>query len=264
MRKRIMLGTVAVATVGLISAFATSAYATPGKTSACSNCHSGTALAVSATQTSNDGTNASYSVSAPGAGYIAVFSGGTKIAQVTGASGTITVADGKTYTLHAVKGPKTSSGYGSKSISPVAPAPVPVPVPVPDPTPVPVPVPDPTPVPVPDPTPVPVPTPDPTPAPVPVPGATTAVLKVRVLNSHGDAIRKAMVTVTNVATGETFTAKADSHGRVTFNGLALAVYRVTATSGKYSGKATIELEHNRSLKLKLKKSKSEHSEHHDD
>ncbi len=259
MKKRLMLAVVAVAAAGLMSALATTAYAFPTKTSACSGCHSGAKITVTATQTSNDGTNASYSVSAPGADYIAVFSG-SKVAQITGASGSVSLPVGKTYTFYAVQGPTTSDGLGSASVSPVAPAPVPVPVPtptptptpvpvpdptpvpvptptptptpvpVPDPTPVPVPVPDPTPVPVPvpDPTPVPVPTPDPTPVPAPAP-STMAKVTIKVMDAKGHALSHATVTLVNQETGKKYSKKANSKGTVVFGNIPAGSYTVTAS-----------------------------------
>ena len=125
-KSRLTLAIAAVAAFGLLVGFATNASATPTKTSACSGCHSGHTIAVTANQTSNNGTTATYSVSAPSAYYIAVFDGSTKVAMITGASGTASLTDGHTYTLRAVQGPTTSSGYGQLVVSPVAPAPVPV------------------------------------------------------------------------------------------------------------------------------------------
>jgi len=120
--RRALLTAVFVATVAaLVGAFAATASAYPSKTTSCAVCHSGPNVAVTATQTSNNGTTASYGVSAPGAYYVAVFDGATKIGQVTGSAGTISVADGKTYVLQAVQGPTTGDGWGTTSISPVAP-----------------------------------------------------------------------------------------------------------------------------------------------
>jgi hypothetical protein len=124
-KKRMMIGAVALASVGLIAAFASSASALPTKTTDCSVCHSGTTLVVTATETANNGTTATYGVNAPGATVVAVFDGATKIDQVTGATGSITVPDGKTYVLQAVAGPIKTDGWGSTSISPVASIPTP-------------------------------------------------------------------------------------------------------------------------------------------
>jgi hypothetical protein len=124
-KRRLMLGAVALAAVGLIAAFATTAYARPTRTTSCGNCHSGPSLTVGASETANNGTTATYDVSAPGADYIAVFDGSAKIDQITGASGSISVAVGKTYVLQAVAGPIETDGWGSRAISPVAPEPTP-------------------------------------------------------------------------------------------------------------------------------------------
>jgi len=120
-KRRLTLAIAALAAFGLIAGFATNASAFPTKTTACSGCHSGPTLTVTATQTSNDGVTAAYTVSAPGAYYIAVFDGTTKTAQITGASGTASLTVGHTYTLRAVEGPTTSSGYGQLVVTPVAP-----------------------------------------------------------------------------------------------------------------------------------------------
>ncbi len=106
--------------VALVGAFVATAVATPSMTTSCQGCHSGTALVVTATQTSNDGTTAGYNVTAPGCDYIAVFDGATKYSQITSQTAAITVPAGKTYVLQAVKGPGMTGGFGSTSISPTA------------------------------------------------------------------------------------------------------------------------------------------------
>jgi hypothetical protein len=106
--------------VALAGAFAATALATPSMTTSCQGCHSGTALVVTAIQTSNDGTTAGYNVTAPGCDYIAVFDGTTKYSQITSQTTAITVPAGKTYVLQAVKGPGMTSGFGFTSISPTA------------------------------------------------------------------------------------------------------------------------------------------------
>lgn len=117
------------ATLAILAVSATSAFATPTKTTQCGACHSGPALTVSASQTSNNGTNATYSLSAPGANSLAVFDGTTKIATILASTGQFSAPINKTYVIHAVKGPSTSSGYGSTSVSPIAPPPPPPPAP---------------------------------------------------------------------------------------------------------------------------------------
>ncbi|HEY5482897.1 MAG TPA: hypothetical protein VIK31_03675 [Propionibacteriaceae bacterium] len=123
MRKLLLASTFVLATVGLVAAFATSASAFPTRTTPCSGCHSGANVPVTATQTSNVGGTAAYSVSAPTATAIAVFDGSTKLFTFTATTGTFSVADGKTYTIFAIQGPTNSDGIGSTSISPVAPTP---------------------------------------------------------------------------------------------------------------------------------------------
>ncbi len=103
------------------AAFAQMAVATPSKTSSCTNCHSGTNVPVTATLASVSATAAIYDVSAPTAGTIALFSGTVKQSYVNATTARFTVVPGKTYTIYAVKGPKTSDGIGQTSVSPVAP-----------------------------------------------------------------------------------------------------------------------------------------------
>ena len=123
MKRRFILPLAAVALVGLMAAFATTALATPTKTSACTGCHSGAGATVTATLASTAGTNATYNFSAPGATAVAVFDGSTKLFTFLAASGQFTVATGKTYTVYAVTGPTTSDGVGSTTVSPAVVAP---------------------------------------------------------------------------------------------------------------------------------------------
>jgi hypothetical protein len=213
-KKRLVLGAVALAAVGLIAAFAANAYANPTKTSTCSECHSGQTLVITASEMSNDGTTANYTVSAPGADVIAVFDGETKINQITGVSGTISVAVGKTYVLQAVVGPDNKSGWGTTSISPVAPVTA-------------------TTTTTPDPTAVTTPTPDTTP--VVTPDATgTASVRIHVMAAHGNGVSGMTVTLTNTLTGTTVTAETGRHGMVTFANLTKGTYTasVTLANGK--------------------------------
>jgi hypothetical protein len=91
---------VVLAAVSLGVAFAgvSSAVATPSKTITCDNCHGGS-----------------------GAYAIAVFNGSTKVALINSSSGSFSATVGKTYTVFAVKGPTTSSGLGTKSVTPTPP-----------------------------------------------------------------------------------------------------------------------------------------------
>lgn len=261
MKRRLLLPVALVAALGLMAVFASTALAHPTYASACTSCHgSSTAITVSAVQTANDGVNATYKVAVVSPGSTkgwAVLNGSTNLANASAATGSFTVADGGTYTLWASD---PSVGATSIQLKPVAPAPAPVPVPdptpvptpvptptpvpVPDPTPVPtvtpdpipVPVPDPTPVPtvtpdpipvpVPDPTPVPTVTPDPIPAPLPDPGASgTVTLHLRDFEQEGHVALVA--TLTNVTTGESFSAVASHDGTVTFTNVPDGVYRLS-------------------------------------
>ena len=124
MKKRLLAAVLAIACAGLIVSTAATASATPTKTSRCTGCHSGPAVAVTATFVSNGTTGATYNVSAPTATAFAVFDGTTKIgASVIGTSGQIVVPFGKTYTIYAIQGPTNSDGIGSTTVSPVAPTP---------------------------------------------------------------------------------------------------------------------------------------------
>jgi carboxypeptidase family protein len=257
-KRRVTLGIAALAAFGLIAGFATTASATPGKTSACTSCHGGSGVTVSATSLSNNGTTAQYRIAISGGSGVKayqVLSGSTSVAKATAASGVVTVPVGKTYTVWGVAG--GSDAADSVSISPVAPAPAPVPVPVPTPTPAPLPVPVPTPDPVPTPAPAPVPAPLPVPAPVPAPG-DMGKLTVRVLRS-GHAFKNAAVTLVNKATGERFIVRSNSKGYAVFAALPYGDYRVTATKGSYSVRKSIEVEKT-SAKLTLRVSRSSHDD----
>lgn len=119
---RFRCGAVSAAVVfALAAGWTTAAFATPTKTSPCSNCHSGANVGVTATQTSVTSSSAVYRVSAPTATAIAIFQGSTKVAYVVGTTANFSVSTGKTYTIFAVKGPTTSDGIGQTSVSPVAP-----------------------------------------------------------------------------------------------------------------------------------------------
>lgn len=120
MKKRLLLPVAAIAFVGLMSSFATTAQAYPTKTSDCSGCHSGVNVPVTATLATTTGTNATYDFSATGADAVVVFDGATKLFTFTAASGQFTVPTGKTYTVQSVAGPSTGDGFGSTTVSPVA------------------------------------------------------------------------------------------------------------------------------------------------
>jgi len=239
-KKRLMLGAVALATVGILAAFATTAYATPDKTKSCDGCHSGITLAVTATQTSNDGVTAAYTVSAPGASAIAVFDGATKLTTITGATGTISVPVGKAYVIQAVAGPKETDGWGSKNINPVAPVVVLTP----------------------DTTPVVTTTPTVDTTPVVTPDATgTASVRIHVMARHGRGVEGMTVTLTNTLTGAAVTGLTDSHGMVKFSNLTKGTYTasVTLADGTVLTKTFKVGNHNhRTVALKDHKAKTDH------
>jgi carboxypeptidase family protein len=281
-KRRLTLAIAAVAAFGLIAGFATAASATPSKTSACTGCHSGSGVTVTATLVSNNGATAQYQINVSGGSGVKsyqVLSGSTSVSRATAASGVVSIPVGKTYTVWGVAA--GSDAADSVSISPAAPAPVPAPVPdptpapvpdptpapVPDPTPVPVPDPTPAPLPVPDPTPAPVPTPDPVPAPVPAPDPVPAPvpapgdmgkLTIRVMRSD-HAVKNATVTLTNKATGEKFIVKTNSKGNAVFAALPYGDYRATATKGSYRVKKSISVAKT-SAKLTLRVKRAEHDD----
>jgi len=111
----------AFVTVVASAMFAAPAQAFPTKTTPCSGCHSGVNVPVTATLSSVTAVAAIYNVSAPAASAIAVFGGTTKLFVFSATSAQFSVAPGKTYNIFAVKGPTTSDGLGSTSVSPVAP-----------------------------------------------------------------------------------------------------------------------------------------------
>ena len=121
MKKRLIVPVAAIALVGLMGGFASTAQAFPTKTTACTGCHSGPNVPITTTLVSTVGTNATYNFNAPAASAVAVFDGATKIFTFYAGTGQFTVATGKTYTLYSVTGPSTSDGAGSTSVSPVAP-----------------------------------------------------------------------------------------------------------------------------------------------
>jgi hypothetical protein len=265
-----MLGAVAIAAVGLLAAFAANAYATPSKTSNCGGCHTGAVLGVTASEMSNDGTTANYTVSAPGADVVAVFDGATKINQVTGVSGTISVPVGKTYVLQAVAGPGEADGWGSTSISPVAAIIVPTPDPTTTPTPDPTPTVDPTETvpPTVDPTETVPPTVDPTetvdPDPIEDPAHDVkhaASVRIHVMADHGHGIAGMTVTLTNTLTGAAVTGVTDDHGSAKFGDLTKGTYTasVTLADGTVLTKTFKVGDHNhKTVALKDHKAKADH------
>jgi len=243
-KKRLMLGVVALAAVGILVAFASNAYAKPDKTKSCDGCHTGAVLVVTASEMSNDGTTANYTVSAPGADAVAVFDGATKIDQITGVSGTISVPVGKTYVLQAVAGPTKAGGWGSTSISPVAPIVIPTPgrttTPTPDPTS----------------------TVDPKPTDDPTHDVKHAAsVRIHVMAAHGHGIAGMTVTLTNTLAGTSVTGVTDDHGMIKFSDLTKGTYTasVTLADGTILTKTFKVGNHNhRTVALKDHKAKTDH------
>jgi hypothetical protein len=121
MKRRFFVPAAVVAMVGLMASFATVAQAFPSKTTACTGCHSGVNVPVSATAGAASGTTVSYALAAPTANAVAVFDGATKVATLA-STGTFAATAGKTYTAYSVTGPSTSSGVGSTTFTaPAAP-----------------------------------------------------------------------------------------------------------------------------------------------
>jgi len=114
----------AMAVMAASAMFASTAIGYPTKTVPCMGCHSGANVPVTATLGTIDATNASYSVSAPTATAIAVFSGSTKLFTFSATSAQFSVATGGTYKVIAVRGPGTGNGIGSTVISPSVEVPV--------------------------------------------------------------------------------------------------------------------------------------------
>ncbi len=122
LNKKLLAAVLALSAAALIATMATTASATPTKTSRCTGCHSGPNVAVAATLVSNGATSATYNLSAPTATAIAVFDGTTKVgSSIIGTSGQIVVPFGKTYTVYAIQGPTETDGIGSTTVTAVAP-----------------------------------------------------------------------------------------------------------------------------------------------
>jgi hypothetical protein len=119
--KAIRFTVLVAAAVCLFAVFATSAFAYSGWWGPCSSCHAAapTVIAVTPTLVSNDGTDAEYTFTAPGATEWAVFAGYTRRASGFGPSGSFTVPAGALYTIYAVAG-DLSGSYGSANVNPAA------------------------------------------------------------------------------------------------------------------------------------------------
>jgi hypothetical protein len=107
MKRVLTIGMATVALAGLLLVGATNAVATPGKTTACSNCHhASAAVKISVTKVSSTAKTVTYRVSVTGGNGTAawaVLSGGKNLAHKTASTGTFKVAKGKTIRVYGVK-----------------------------------------------------------------------------------------------------------------------------------------------------------------
>jgi len=114
MRRALILAVATAALVGVVMGTASTASAKPGKTRACSACHSiKSAVKVSVTKVSSTATTVTYKVAVTGgrgqAGW-AVLSGGKNLARRTASTGTFRIAKGKAFRVWGVK-KRTGSNY---------------------------------------------------------------------------------------------------------------------------------------------------------
>ena len=118
MKKVLTTAVAAVALAGLLLVGATTASATPGKTSACTKCHHlSSAVKLSVTKSSSTSTSVTYKVKITGGSGTtawAVLSGGKNLKHRTAATGTFTVAKGKAIKVYAIK---KSTGSAVKSLT---------------------------------------------------------------------------------------------------------------------------------------------------
>lgn len=221
MKKR-MRGIPVLLAFTVAATFAAPAMASPDM-GRCNSCHTlSTAVGVSATQTSNNGTTATYNVtvtSSNSAKGWAVYQGTTRIAYGSGASGTFSVTNGQTYTVYGASS-GSSRVYNTISISPTAPTPPPAPTPTPTPTPPPAPTPNPTP------TPSPVPTITPTPTPAPA----TVTYRAH-FNTHRRYYKGLKAVLKNITTGAVYSAAINRRGDAVFQ-VPAGTYRLSVTGNK--------------------------------
>jgi len=113
MKKALTIGMASVALAGVLFAGAATAGATPGRTTACSNCHhASTTVKLTVTKVSSTSTTVTYKVSVTGGkgtAAWAVLSGGKNLAHRTVSTGTFKVTKGKTIKVYGVK-----KGTGSR------------------------------------------------------------------------------------------------------------------------------------------------------
>jgi hypothetical protein len=215
MQKRFPAGIAVVIAIGLMLAFASSALGLPSY-GVCSGCHSlSSAVIVKATQTSNNGTTANYSVtvSGPNAGNgWAVYDGSTRLAYATAASGTFAVADGKTYTVYGGNANGNQQLYNKVTISPASPTPPPAPSPGTSGTP------------------GATGTPDPTGTPVPAPG-DTVTYRVH-FNVHHHNYKGLKAVLKNANDGTQYTAAINRNGNAVFH-VPAGTYRLSVTGNSH-------------------------------
>lgn len=117
MKKAAIIAVVALSLVALLATVAPSAMAFPTKKSSCSGCHgSSSAVKVTVTRVSSTTKNVKYKVKVSGGkgtAAWAVLYGGKNLARKKAATGTFTVAKGKTVKVWGVK---TGSGAHVKSL----------------------------------------------------------------------------------------------------------------------------------------------------
>ena len=218
MQKRYPAAIASLLAASLMLVFASSAIALPSY-GVCSGCHSlSSAVTVKATQTANNGTTASYSVSVsgPNAGNgWAVYQGSTRVAYATGASGTFSVAAGKTYTVYGGNANGNTQLYNKVTISPVASTPPP-----------------PTPSPGTSGTPGATGTPDPTGTPVPVQSAPPPVTYRAHFNLHHHYYRGLKAVLKNTSTGAIFKVTVNRSGNAIFH-VPAGSYRLSASGNSH-------------------------------
>lgn len=115
-----MIAVALMAVVGLTFGFASTAlgYSGVSYAGACSGCHTGAATSPVATQVSNSGTTATYTVSGGGTEW-ALFNGSTRVTGAVGSTGQFAVPVPGTYTLFAVLGTAgggTAQGLGQTAV----------------------------------------------------------------------------------------------------------------------------------------------------
>jgi hypothetical protein len=207
-KKHFLVPIAAVLAFGLMSVFATSAIASPSL-GVCGGCHSlNSSVVVKATQTANNGSTATYSISVKGPGAAngwAVYAGSARQAYGSGGSGTVSVAVGKTYTVYGGN-LGSSKLYNTTSISPVAP-------------------PSGGTTGTPNATGTPAPTPDP---------AATATTSYRVhFNLHHHRYLRLKAVLTSKATGKRYYAGINRKGNATFKSVPVGAYRLSTTGNRH-------------------------------